>query len=185
MDFGNVLATTSAARNIRICNSGGSALHVTKSKPPIDPELFAARPLTDLHEAQSIDVNTCALGEVDIVAAAAVVNQPPELVQDIWTLNTDGINADGSPFGVHEVTIKAAITRRQIGPLLADGTARYRYLGCYQDVGRLLPKGFSGGQTNDNAYCQKTCLANGYQFAGTEYRKVQVRMSGLEKANSI
>jgi iron transport multicopper oxidase len=171
MDFGNVLASTSASRDIQICNSGGSALTVTKSKPPIDPELFAARPLTDLHEGQTIDVNTCALGEVDIVGAAAVVNQPPELLSDVWTLNTDGINPDGTPFGVHEVTIMASITRRQIGPLLSDGTARYKYLGCYLDVKRILPKGYPGEQNNDNAYCQTTCLANGYIFAGTEYRK--------------
>jgi iron transport multicopper oxidase len=176
MDFGSVLASTSAARDIQICNSGGSALTITKSKPPVDPELFAARPLTDLHEGQTIDVNTCAIGEVDIVAAAAVVNQPPELVSDVWTLNTDGINPDGSPFGVHDVLIMVSITRRQIGPLLADGTARYKYLGCYQDVGRILPKAFNGGQSNDNAYCQTTCLANGYIFAGTEYRKFSPRL---------
>jgi iron transport multicopper oxidase len=173
MDFGNVLATTSKFRNIRICNAGGSALHITKSKPPIDPELFAARPLTDLHEAQSIDVNSCALGEVDIVGAAAVVNQPPELIQDYWTLNTDGLKPDGTPFGVHDVLIKAAITRRQIGPLLADGSARYKYLGCYQDGvgGRLLPQGYPGGATNENSYCQNACLSHGFKFAGTEYRK--------------
>lgn len=181
IDFGNVLASTSAAGDIRICNSGGSALQITKSKPPIDPELFAARPLTDLHEAQFIDVNTCALGEVDIVAAAAVVNQPPEYLQDVWTLNTDGINLDGTPFGVHDVAIKATITRRQIGPLLSDGTAQYRYLGCYMDQGRILPKAFPGGQTNENSYCQKTCLANGYIFAGTEYRKFKLQ---LEKRRS-
>jgi len=96
---------------------------ITKSKPLVDPKLFAARPLTDLHKGQTIDVNTCAIGEVDIVAAAAVVNRPPELVSDAWTLNANGINPDGSPFGVRDVLILASITRRQIGSLLADGTA--------------------------------------------------------------
>jgi len=174
MDFGDVLASTSASRNIRLCNSGGSALTITKSKPPIDPELFAARPLTDLHEGQTIDVDSCALGEVDIVGAGAVVNQPPELLSNVWVLNADGLNANGTPWGVHEVQIKARITRKQVGPLLSDGQARYKYLGCYLDLtaGRLLPNLYSGGSSNENGFCTSTCLANGYRFAGTEYRKL-------------
>lgn len=180
MDFGDVLEKTSANRSIRICNSGGSALTITKSKPPIDAELFAARPLTDLHEGQTVDVNTCAFGEIDIVGAAAVVNQPPEPVKDVWILNTDGLNADGTPFGVHEVQIQASITRRQIGPLLPSKQARYQYLGCYQEPGagsRLLPnKAASLGQANENGGCQQACLNNGYIFAGSEYRKFYSRV---------
>jgi iron transport multicopper oxidase len=171
MDFGNVPINTTMSGNIRVCNVGGSVLTITKSKPPLDPELFAARPLTDLHEGQTIDINTCALGEIDIVPAAAVINQPPEVLADVWVLNTDGLKPDGNYSGVHDVQIKASIIRRQIGPLLPDGTARYKYLGCYQDQGRILPKAFPGGQSNDNAYCQSTCLSKGYNFAGTEYCK--------------
>lgn len=173
MDFGNVPVGNFTSRNIRICNSGGSALTVTKSKPPIDPELFAARPLTDLHESQTIDVNSCALGEVDIQAAAAVINQPPEVLSDVWVLNTDGTNLDGTPFGVHEVQVKANIIRRQIGPLLPDGTARFKYLGCYLDQPKQLPKAINSPDKTvaENAYCQRTCLNAGYTFAGTEYRE--------------
>ena len=74
MNFGNVLAGTTVTRNIRICNSGGSALTITKSKPPIDTELLAPNAGVDLHEAQTIDVNSCALGAVSIVAAPLGVN---------------------------------------------------------------------------------------------------------------
>ena len=34
MDFGDVAPGSSSSRQIRICNSGGSALEIDKSKPP-------------------------------------------------------------------------------------------------------------------------------------------------------
>ena len=89
MDFGNVVAGSTVSRNIRICNSGGSALTITKSKPPIDVELLAPNHGTDLHEAQKIDVNTCALGQVSIVAAPLGVNRPDHTVSDVWILNVE------------------------------------------------------------------------------------------------
>lgn len=89
MDFANVQAGTTVSRNIRICNSGGSALTITKSKPPVQLELLAPNHGVDLHEAQTIDVNACALGEVSIVAAPLGVNRPDHTVSDEWILNTE------------------------------------------------------------------------------------------------
>jgi iron transport multicopper oxidase len=89
MDFGNVLAGTTVSRNIRICNSGGSALTITKSKPPIDVELLAPNHGIDLREAQKIDVNSCALGQVSIVAAPLRVNRPDHTVSEVWILNVE------------------------------------------------------------------------------------------------
>ena len=89
MNFGNVLAGTTVTSNIRICNSGGSALTITKSKPPIDTELLAPNAGVDLHEAQTIDVNSCALGAVSIVAAPLGVNHLDHTVSDVWILNTE------------------------------------------------------------------------------------------------
>jgi len=91
-------------------------------------------------------------------------------------LNTDGLNSDGTPFGVHDVAIFASITTRQIGVLMPDGSARYQYLGCYSDgSGRQLSTqlSYSVAQqaANENGQCQKDCFAKGYSFAGTEYRK--------------
>jgi iron transport multicopper oxidase len=166
MDFGNVLTGTTVAMTLRLCNNGGSAMEITKSKPPVDPELTAANPLTDLHEGQFIEVDSCATAEVDIIAAPLGINRPAHVVSDVWVLNTDGVG-----FGVHDVNIKANIVTRQLGPLLPDGSARYKYLGCYYDGGgRSLSKQYNNA-TNENAWCQNTCLANGYKFAGTEYRK--------------
>lgn len=164
MDFGNVLAGTTVSRNIRICNAGGSVLTITKSKPPIQEELVAPNHGVDLHEAQTIDINACALGEVSIIAAPVGVDRPSHTVSDVWILNTDDLS-----FRVHDVQITANIVTRQVGPLLSDGTSRYTYLGCYFDGGgRLFNKKFTNA-TNENGYCQMTCFNAGYIFAGTEY----------------
>ncbi|KAM3075142.1 hypothetical protein ACMFMF_005823 [Clarireedia jacksonii] len=89
MNFGNVLAGTTVTSYIRICNSGGSALLITKSKPPIDTELLAPNSAVDLHEGQVIDVNTCATGAVSIVAAPLGVNRLDHVVSDVWILNVE------------------------------------------------------------------------------------------------
>ncbi|KAK2626478.1 hypothetical protein QTJ16_003653 [Diplocarpon rosae] len=89
LDFGSVLDGTTQSGNIRICNSGGSALAVTKIKPPIGTELLAPNALVDLHEGQFIDVNSCALGQVSIVAAPLGVNRLEHSVSDVWILNTE------------------------------------------------------------------------------------------------
>lgn len=74
-------------------------------------------------------------------------------------------------FGVHDVQITANIVTRQVGPLMANGSSEYLYLGCYYDGGgRVLAKQFNNA-TNENGWCQTTCFNAGYQFAGTEYRK--------------
>ncbi|KUJ23286.1 WSC-domain-containing protein [Mollisia scopiformis] len=164
MDFGDVLAGTTVSRNIRVCNAGGSALLITKSKPPIDTELLAPNSNVDLHEGQSIDVNSCALGQVSIVAAPLGVDRLAHTVSDVWILNTDDVT-----FGVHDVQVTANIVTRQVGPLLANGSSEYLYLGCYYDGGgRQLSKQYNNA-TNENGWCQNTCFAAGYKFAGTEY----------------
>lgn len=89
MDFGNVVAGNTTSRYIRICNSGGSSLAVTKSKPPIQQELLAPNSNTDLHEGQVIPINQCATGQVSIIAAPLGVNRLDHSVSDVWILNTE------------------------------------------------------------------------------------------------
>jgi iron transport multicopper oxidase len=129
MDFGRVKAGTTVTRRIRICNNGGSSLLITKSKPPIQSELRAQNPTGDLYEGQFIPPNECAYAAVDIAAAPATVNTPDHTVSDVWVLNTNDVE-----FGAREVKISAVIYTPQVGPLLTNGTSRYRYLGCYYDV---------------------------------------------------
>lgn len=89
LNFGTVMAGTTTLGDIRLCNQGGSALHITKSKPPVDTELLAPNAGVDLHEAQTIPVNACALGEIAIEAAPLGVNRLPHTVSDVWILNTE------------------------------------------------------------------------------------------------
>jgi iron transport multicopper oxidase len=89
MDFGDIFAGTTQTRNIKICNSGGSALSITKSKPPDESEVFAPNEATDLHEGQNIDAGTCALGQVTVNAAPLGVNRPDHTVSGNWILNTE------------------------------------------------------------------------------------------------
>ncbi|KAJ8066890.1 hypothetical protein OCU04_004276 [Sclerotinia nivalis] len=164
MNFGNVLAGKTVTSYIRICNSGGSALLITKSKPPIDTELLAPNSAVDLHEGQVIEVNTCATGAVSIVAAPLGVNRLDHTVSDVWILNTDDIT-----FGIHDVQVTANIVTRQLGPLLSNGSAEYLYLGCYYDGGgRQLQQQYNNA-TNENGWCLTNCFNLGYKFAGTEY----------------
>ncbi|KAL8772354.1 MAG: hypothetical protein Q9194_004646 [Teloschistes cf. exilis] len=165
MDFGTVLAGTTETRRLRICNVGGSALLITKSKPPIDPELRAENPTSDLHEGQSIPPTECAYAPIDIAANPQPPNNPSHDVSNVWILNTDDLT-----FGVHDVEIKATITSRQLGPTYANGTGKYAYLGCYSDLNpRQLQKAYNLGTSNENGACQTQCQSLGYTFAGTEY----------------
>lgn len=66
MDFGMVKAGIIVTRRLRICNEGGSPLQITKSKPPIQAELKAGNPTSDLHEGQSIPAGECAYAPIDI-----------------------------------------------------------------------------------------------------------------------
>ncbi|KAH8684343.1 hypothetical protein BGZ60DRAFT_547896 [Tricladium varicosporioides] len=164
LNFGNVRAGMTVSKYIRICNSGGSALAITKSKPPIDTELLAPNSAVDLHEGQSIDINSCATGQVSIVAAPLGVNRLDHTVSDVWILNVNDVT-----FGVHNVQVTANIITQQVGPLLSNGSAEYLYLGCYIDgSGRQLQSKFTSA-TNENGQCQSTCFSKGYRFAGTEY----------------
>ncbi|KAL8887519.1 MAG: hypothetical protein Q9215_004914 [Flavoplaca cf. flavocitrina] len=167
MDFGMVKAGTTVTRRLRICNEGGSPLQITKSKPPIQAELRAENPTSDLHEGQSILAGECAYAPIDIAAAPTTPNIPSHDVSDVWVLNTDDLT-----FGVHEVEIKGTIISRQVGPIYANGTAKYTYLGCYLDVApRQLEKLYDLNTLNENGICQEKCSGLGYRFAGTEYHR--------------
>lgn len=163
MDFGVVNAGSVKTSRIRICNSGGSPLTITKSKPPIQTELKAENPTGDLHEGQVILVSACAYGSIDIAASPESANIPDHTVSGEWILNTDDIK-----FGVHNIQITATIRSLQVGPTYPNGSAIYKYLGCYFDGGgRQLQQQYDF-VNNTNDYCTKLCSSKGFTFAGTE-----------------
>lgn len=163
LDFGLVAPGGEAQGQIRICNNGGSVLSVTKSKPPLGV-IRALSAGIDFHEGQKIAVGECAYGTVLFNPLNEPPNIPDFVVSDTWTLNVDDLG-----FGVHEVVIKGTVHDRIVGPTNPDGSARYQYLGCYQDQPRLLPKAIYPAGQQENARCQNACMAAGYVFAGTEY----------------
>ena len=166
MDFGKVAPGSSSSRQIRICNSGGSVLEISKSKPP-NGVIRASAPGIDLHESQQIPVNTCAYGTVLFIAPTEDPNVPDQVITNTWTLNTNDLN-----FGVHVVQVTGTIVDTVVGPTNSTGMAVYTYLGCYQDgtVGRLLPSQQYADANNSNGRCQTACNTGKYIFAGTEYQ---------------
>ncbi|KAI9821956.1 MAG: hypothetical protein M1827_002538 [Pycnora praestabilis] len=166
MDFGDVAPGDTATRQIRICNSGGSVLTISKSKPP-NGQIRATAPGIDLHESQQVPIGTCAYGTVIFNPNTEPPNVPDQVVSNTWTLNTDDLN-----FGVHVVDCEGTTVDNVIGPTLPNGDARYNYLGCFIDsvAGRLLPQLAYTGDNNTNEQCQTLCEEGGYVFAGTEYQ---------------
>ncbi|KAK3335420.1 WSC domain-containing protein [Cercophora scortea] len=175
--FGNVLGGTTAMKQLRICNTGGSVLTITKSKPPISPQLTATNPNVDLLEGQKIAIGDCAYGTVAVYSGTVQPSHPSQNINLVWVINTDGLDAlnTAQGFGVREVETSVTIVSRQAGPLLADGSARYQWTGCFVDnKGRNLATQVNNSTmqaTNTNDQCQNLCFKAGYTFAGTEYHQ--------------
>lgn len=168
VDFGSQPALSQTTRQIRISNVGGSALIITKSKPPGDSQLTATNPGVDLSESMVIQPNSFALGTVLFSPSPLHLNSPPVSINATWTLNTN----DPSFGGPIAVLFEGSTSAKQVGPVNPDGSARYQYLGCYLEPAgsRLLPKGYANRLSNSNGVCQTECLAYGSVFAGTEYQ---------------
>ena len=109
MDFGDVVPGSSQSLQIRICNEGGSALEIDKSKPPNG--VFHISDPTELHESQQIAPGACAYGTVLMVANTEEYNEPDLLLNNTWTLNTNDLN-----FGVHVVEITGTVVSNKVGP---------------------------------------------------------------------
>lgn len=167
MDFGSVAPGNSSSRQIRICNEGGSALTIDKSKPPNG--VFHLDDPTELEETQVITPNACAYGTVIFTPNTEEYNVATFSENNTWTLNTDDLT-----FGVHVVECVGTVVDKYVGPTNSSGQHVYQYLGCFKESTtgpRLLPnEPLSPSTTNDNANCQTACYgAAQYAFAGTEY----------------
>ncbi|KAF8421833.1 WSC domain-containing protein [Tirmania nivea] len=168
VEFGNVPGGTTVQAIIRITNTGGSALTITKSKPSEGIELGAVNPSTDLHEGTHILPNTSALGYVFFEPLVKnTLNELPRDISGQWALNTDGLSFGGP----YEIKFHGTAVTPQVGPIFPNGSSTYRYLGCYMDstAKRIEPNVFVNQTSNENGLCQTTCKQNNWAFAGTEY----------------
>ncbi|RVD90414.1 uncharacterized protein DFL_001379 [Arthrobotrys flagrans] len=168
VDFGDVVSGDSSVQNIRLCNDGGSPLIVTLSKPPGGLEIFAPSAADDLFEGYNVPAGECGAATVKFQPLPMVPNTDPHTVSEPWVLNVNEANWD-----IHRVIFEGRAVSRQLGPLLPDGIARYRYLGCYQDGGngRLFTKNTGLGDQATVGLCAQTGLNNSHIFAGTQYRR--------------
>lgn len=167
VDFGPSPGLTSTSIILRFTNNGGSALLITKSKPPEGTVLFAENPNTDFSEGLVIPPGGNATATVTFEPGAAVLNADDIVYSAIWTLNTNDLT-----FGVHVVNFTGTLVSNRTGPMTANGQALYQYLGCYQDLVngvRIEPNGFGNGKSNTNGLCQNQSYASEDVFAGTEY----------------
>ncbi len=167
MDFGEVAPGSTSSLQIRICNSGGSALIIDKSKPPTG--VFRISDPTELQETQQIPSNQCAYGTVFMVADTEEYDNPNLVLNATWTFNTND-----DTWGVHIVQITGTVVDTKVGPTNSTGQTVYSYLGCFKEgtsTGRLFPNQPlpPSTTTNDNANCMNACYgAAKYGFVGTE-----------------
>ncbi len=167
MEFGDVAPGSSSSLQIRICNQGGSALEIEKSKPPNG--VFHISDPTELEETLQIPVNTCAFGTVLFVADTEEYNVPDLFLNNTWSLNTNDLT-----FGIHVVNITGTVVSNKVGPINSTGQTVYNYLGCFHEAytgPRLFPNQLLSPNANmSNNNCQDECYASDqYAFAGTEY----------------
>lgn len=163
MNFGSVLAGVSIQRQIRLCNTGGSALTITLSQPPTGADLTALDPILELRQGTTIDIGACSYGTVVVIAPPIQPNHPSIPLAAQWAITTD----DGS-FGLHTVPITATVISRQVGPL-SNGIGLYQFLGCYYDGGGRNLVVSTTNATNTIESCLTYCNGLGYSIAGTEY----------------
>ncbi|KAL2757269.1 hypothetical protein ACRALDRAFT_1079561 [Sodiomyces alcalophilus JCM 7366] len=177
VSFGDVAASSSSERQIRVCNTGGSALTITISKPPVDAQLLATNPSHDLAEGIQIEPDECSVGNVAVRASPIQPNHPIQPLQALWTLTTNGLNAtSGEDAALRDIVFTARVVPQQLGPLLDDGTARFQYVGCFSDtsMGRNLQTQVNNAeqqQTNTIQQCHQLCMDRGFVIAGVQYRR--------------
>lgn len=171
MAFGNVPADTTAQRQIRLCNGGGSALTITLSTPPSGPYLTALDPEIDLVQGSTIRPGNCSYGNVDIIAPPIQPNHPSIPLSGQWLINTNGDNAGGSAFTLQTVSITATVVSRQVGPLLSNGVGLFQFKGCYLDTSGRNLKVMTNIANNSIEACMAYCNGLNYPYMGLEYRK--------------
>ncbi|TPX13636.1 uncharacterized protein E0L32_005839 [Thyridium curvatum] len=175
--FGDVVGGTTVQRQLRVCNSGGSNLIISISKPPSSVHLLALNPTTDLYEGTQIEPGKCSAGTVAVIPGTIQPNHPARTITDAWAIGSDGLDpVTGQPSGRHDITFTARLVSRQVGPKLADGSARYQYVGCFADTkfGRNLANSVNSKEQADKntvEQCEQLCMDRGFAIAGLQYHR--------------
>lgn len=82
------------------------------------------------------------------------------------------MNTGDPNFGKQFIQFTCNAVAEQVGPLYPNGSAIYRYDGCWREnnPGRQLKVQLWGqGHDNTNGECISACANQGYTYAGTQY----------------
>jgi WSC domain len=173
-DFGQVYEGTTKNLNMRLSNVGGLSaglLDITMSKPPTGAgQVVGARNGIDLGEGTTLGPGESMNATLFCSVPKAQVNTDPYEATTVWTMNT------GDPtFGKQIIKFLCHAVAEQVGPLRANGTGQYRYIGCYKEnnPGRQLQTQLYGSDLNTNGKCQTDCAAaaQNWIFVGTQYHR--------------
>ncbi|KAL8832686.1 MAG: hypothetical protein Q9170_004784 [Blastenia crenularia] len=169
--FGDVYEQTTKSLKMRLTNNGSSSagsLSVTVSKPPFGvPGIVGAQNGADLGEGTNLAAGQSATAVLFCSVPKSQVNVDSYNGTATWVMNTGDPN-----FGKQQIQFACNAVSEQVGPLAANGSAVYRYVGCYKenDPGRQLKVQIYGNDpdmTNDK--CITGCAAQGYALAASEY----------------
>ncbi|KAL8708971.1 MAG: hypothetical protein Q9220_006179 [cf. Caloplaca sp. 1 TL-2023] len=169
--FGNVYEQVTKTLRMRLTNNGSSSagsLSVTVSKPPFGvPGIVGAQNGADLGEGTNLAAGQSATAVLFCSVPKSQVNVDSYNGSATWVMNTGDPN-----FGKQFIQFTCNAVAEQVGPLAANGSAVFRYAGCYKEnnPGRQLKVQVYGNDpamTNDK--CITTCAAKGYSAAASEY----------------
>ena len=169
--FGDVYEQTSKQLKMRLTNNGtknAASLSVTVSKPPFGVDgIVGANNGVDLGEGTTLGAGESATATLYCAVPKSQVNVDSYNGSAQWTMNL------GDPsFGKQFIQFTCNAVAEQVGPLAANGSASYRYAGCWKEnnPGRQLKVQLWGQNPNNtNGLCLDACAAKGYSFAATQY----------------
>lgn len=169
--FGNVYEATTRSLKMRVTNNGTSdsaSLSITVSKPPFGvPGIIGANNQVDLGEGTILAAGESATATLYCSVPKSQVNMDSYNGTAQWTMNTGDPN-----FGKQHIEFVCNAVTEQVGPLAANGSAIFRYDGCWKEnnPGRQLKTQLWGQDANNNnGDCISACAAKGYPIAGTQY----------------
>jgi len=130
--FGNVYEENTKFLKMRVTNNGTSdaaSLSITVSKPPFGvPGILGAVNQVDLAEGTILAAGKSATASLFCSVPKSQVNVDSYNGSAQWTMNT------GDPtLGKQFIQFTCNAATNQVGPLAANGSAIYRYSGCWKE----------------------------------------------------
>ena len=169
--FGNVFEQHTRELKMRLTNNGtksAASLSVTVSKPPFGVSgLVGANNGVDLAEGTVLAAGESATATLYCSVPKSQVNSDSYNGSAQWTMNTGDPN-----FGKQFIQFTCNAITEQVGPLASNGSALYRYAGCWKEnnPGRQLKVQLWGKNPNNtNGACINACADKGYIYAATQY----------------